>query len=64
MKKEIIKLKPKGSMISHSDLTNTNYHVIKFYSRVYKKGNSWVHIGFEATDQHKLGECQFCEIKE
>ena len=61
---KIINLKPKGSMITHSDLTNTNYHVTKFYSRVEQTPNGWIHRGYEATEKHKLGECKFCKIME
>ncbi len=64
MTEEIINLKPKGSMISNSLLTNTNYHVTKFYSRVQKTSNGWIHKGYEATEKHKLGECKYCAIED
>lgn len=60
---KIINLKPKGSMISQSELNNTNYHVITFYSRVRQVGNSWEFMGYEAVEKHKLGYCKHCEIK-
>lgn len=60
----IINLKPKGSMISQGELTGTNYHVTKFYSRVRQEGNSWKFMGFEATEKHILGHCKYCEIDE
>ncbi len=60
----VINLKPKGSMISQSILTDTNFHVIQFYTRVMKEGNSWKFMGYEATDQHPLGHCKYCEINE
>ena len=60
----IINLKPKGSMITRSELTDTNYHVTKFYSRVRREGKGWTHMGFEATDKHLLGHCKYCEIDE
>ncbi len=61
---EIINLKPIGSMISHSILTDTNYHVTKFYSRVEKHDKGWIHKGYEAVDKHILGHCKFCAIEE
>ena len=64
MNKEIINLKPIGSMISHSELTETNYHVIKFYNRVEKTRTGLIHRGFEAVDKHKLGDCKFCAVEE
>lgn len=63
MNDEIINLKPKGSMISHSELTNTNWHVTKFYTRVQRYENGWIPKGYEATEKHKLGECKFCAIE-
>ncbi len=60
----IINLKPKGSMITKGELTGTNYHVTKFYSMVQQVGNSWRHIGFEATEKHKFGHSKYCEIEE
>ena len=64
MSEEIINLKPKGSMISNSPLTNTNYHVTKFYTRVQRSGTSWIMKGYEATEKHKLGECKYCAVEE
>lgn len=64
MNKEIINLKPIGSMITHSELTDTNYHVLKFYSRVERTSNGWIHRGYEATNKHKLGECKFCAVED
>ena len=64
MTEEIINLKPKGSMFSHSGLTNTNWHVLKFYSRVQRHEKGWVDKGYEATEKHKLGECKFCAIED
>lgn len=64
MSEEIINLKPIGSMISSSPMTNTNYHVTKFYSRVQRYEKGWVHKGYEAVDKHPLGECKFCAMEE
>lgn len=60
----IINLKPKGSMISTSGLTDTPYHVIKFYTRVMQEGKFWKFVGYEATEKHPLGHCKYCEIDE
>ena len=64
---EIFNLKPKGSMISKSELTGTTYHVIKFYTRVKPvrnaRGNKQIgleFIGYEASDKHPLGDCKYC----
>ncbi len=58
---EIFNLKPKGSLISCSTLTDTAYHVIKFYTRVKREGDIWEFVGYEATEKHKLGECRHCD---
>lgn len=63
-KNEVINLKPKGSMISHSPMTNTNYHVTKFYTRVKQEGNTWKFMGYEAAEKHILGQCKYCEIED
>ena len=64
MSEEIINLKPIGSMLTISTLTKTVYHVTKFYSRVKRYEKGWIHMGYEAIDKHKSGECKFCAIEE
>lgn len=57
---EPFQLKPIGSMFMRSELTDTTYHVTKFYSRVRREGKGFVFIGHEAVEKHPLGECKHC----
>lgn len=61
---KIINLKPKGSIISRSELSETPFHIIKFYTRIKQEENNWIVVGYEATEKHVLGHCKYCEIEE